>query len=111
MKTLNSRGFGEYARIIDTYNGVVRVYESSADPLDKVWVNIDSQLDIFIGHAKVKRLYALDENVIACHWSAVPPGYVPVKAEASAHLNREQARILRDALDAFLKDQDEKDAR
>lgn len=111
MKTLNSRGFGEYCNFKDTYNGVIRVYESSADPLDKVWVNIKSDLDILVGDAKVKRLYAIGENVIACHWSEAPPGYLPVKAEASAHLNREQARILRDALDEFLKDQDEKDAR
>jgi len=52
MKTLNSRGFGEYCNFKDTYNGIIRVYESSADPLDKVWVNIDSDLDIFIGKSQ-----------------------------------------------------------
>lgn len=38
MKTLNSRGFGEYARIIDTYNGVVRLWDFERDgelPMDE----------------------------------------------------------------------------
>ena len=74
MKTINVRGFASYCDFKDTYENSVRVQESSADPLDKVWV--------FIQHGP------------------------RVDRDGAAHLDLEQARILRAALEEWIKDQE-----
>ncbi len=108
-KTINERGFAGYCDFKDTYGGRVRVYESSADPLDKVWVNIDSQLDILVGKAMVDRVYVNDagDEVVAFHpqYAASRVGYKPLKAKASAHLNIEQAKALVAGLSEWIEEQ------
>lgn len=74
------RGFSVYLDMEDTYEANVMVMQSSADPLDKVWV--------FIGGG------ALTENS---------------ENDGAAHLSREHAAALSEALIAWLADQNDMD--
>jgi len=73
--SFTERGFANYADFEDSYGAKVIVRESSADPLDKVWIFVNDG--------------AITNN------------------KGSAHLNVEQAKTLRDALDEWIRSQDE----
>ena len=112
MKTANARGFYTYDVTPDTYGGEVTIHESSADPLDKVWLTLKTQLDVIVGPERVKRLYVsptgqiIPASPVTARNLGIEGVYPTVKAEASAHLNLEQAKRVRDALNEWIKDQE-----
>lgn len=76
----NDRNLGRYAKFTDTYGAEVKVSQSSGAEEACVWIF-------------VKRGGANDPN----HRNYVP-------GEAAAHLNAEQATLVRDALSEWLED-------
>lgn len=74
------RGFHDYAEFIDTYGIQVTVRESSAATAPHLWIFVKSR-DVYT-----------DEPLA--------PGMV--HSNGSTHLNQEQAKMLRDAIDYWL---------
>lgn len=79
-----SRGFRHYAQFRCTYDREVAVYESSAAEASRVWVSVTGTVHL--------------TGEVQSHpgTSGVAPGY------AAAHLDRDGAERLRDALSAWL---------
>lgn len=105
------RGFDEYADILDSYGARVRVTQSSADPLDKVWVFVDGgTLSAPMPGDHLRYLYACGGKPVALTWQEVEQhpdnaALEKIPQRAAAHLNVRQARQLRDALSAFIRKQ------
>jgi hypothetical protein len=72
------RGFSDFANFDDTYGAGVRVTESSAEPLDKVWVFIEGGAvnhNNGSAHLNVKQAEKLATALLS--WVATQePGYV-----------------------------------
>lgn len=79
---LSERGFAHWEPVETTYGSQVRVYESSAAAGPRLWINIDGECH-------------LDENPKP--FAGISHGIA--KGSASAHLNLEQAKLLRHRLD------------
>lgn len=122
-KTQDQRGFFGYADFKDTYGSTVRVKESSADPLDKVWVFIDAEhlhmtmpfstgADTFDGFPAPRTIYIdpVTHDLVPMHGvTAQKLGrqhWPKLKQSAAAHLSLEQAKVLRGALDEWIRDQE-----
>ena len=81
-RTVTERGFDSYDEFTDSYGATIRVQESSAAPAPHVWVFVDG-----------------GGTEAPVGFPGLPEGR---KNDGSAHLTVEQARRLRDALDAFI---------
>lgn len=81
----SDRGFAHWPPVESSYGATVRVYESSAAENPHLWVNIDGDCHLS-GHAEP--------------FPGLPWGKAP--GAVSAHLTMNQARELRDRLDAAI---------
>ena len=81
-RTVSERGFTGYDEFSDAYGAQVTVHESSAASAPHVWVRVRG-----------------GGTECPPGFPGIPEGHVN---DGAAHLNAEQARRLRDALDAFL---------
>jgi hypothetical protein len=89
------RGLRGYTRFLASYDEVIEVQQSSA-------------VEMIDGYGAVTEIVSTGSPEYC--WVRIQRGASPrgVSMDASAHLSREQAQELRDALDAFLADgQDE----
>lgn len=125
--TTDARGFSTFSTFEDTYGAKITVKESSADPLDKLWIFVEggaiqacmpkpTQLNSpdfveFRGEKlpDPRRLY-IDSLTFAPVAFRHHPGhgtsYVPMPQNASAHLDVEQAKKLVAALTQWIAKQE-----
>jgi hypothetical protein len=97
VRTKSLRGFDGYDEFQDAYGAKVRVYQSSAYMEPCVWVSFEG--GELARQTLVSKLGIKVTTLLSVHPS---PDVEPTVNEAVAHLNRDQARRLRDALDTFL---------
>lgn len=104
-KTIDQRGFAQFTEFEDTYGAKIRVKESSADPLDKVWVFIQGgRLHPGMPGDHLRQLY-IDERgqPVALRWQdAEGKTLTKMEQDAAAHLNVKQAKKLIAALQAWV---------
>jgi hypothetical protein len=89
-RSVTSRGFTVYAEFTDSYGSRIRVQESSSAEGPRVWVFADHAEPPALPEKFARRLHGVDLDELAAF------------LEPSPHLDVEQARRLRDALDAFI---------
>jgi hypothetical protein len=84
------------------------MFSSNAEHSDKAWLKLETTLPVTLAD-NVSNVYILSKNrVIAAtpdEFKALGMHNEPfMKASAASHLNKEQARSLRDALNSFLEE-------
>lgn len=95
-RSVTNRGFNVYGEFTDDYGSKIRVQQSSSATQDGVW--------IFAEHPEGHELPPRFRERLAAAGFARPADLADLAAvlEPSPHLNVEQAKRVRDALDAFI---------
>jgi hypothetical protein len=107
MNSTPSR-INSYCNFLDTFGGRVKMFPSSAEHSDKAWLKLETTLPVTLAD-NASNVYILSKNrVIAAtpkEFKALGMKNEPfMKAAAASHLDKEQARHLRDALNVFLEE-------
>lgn len=100
------RGFAVYAEFTDTYGSEVKVQQSSSASGPRVW--------IFANHPSIRGHLSLDVQgrlLTAGFRTDLHLAELGAALEPSPHLNVEQARQVRDALDTFIRENSEEGQR
>lgn len=85
-RTVTPRGFTVYDEFTDTYGATIKVQQSSSASGPRCW--------IFASASAGER-------------DTMPPRTWPAGSDPSPHLDVAQARRVRDALDAFIREHDD----
>lgn len=99
-RSATPRGFTAYDEFTDTHGARIRVQQSSSATTAAVW--------IFAEHAADKLPDRFRERLAAAGFTS-PADLAELAAmlEPSPHLDVEQAKRVRDALDAFIREREE----
>lgn len=94
-RSANPRGFIVYDELTDTYGSRVRVQQSSSAAGPRCWIFADHNPHEHLTPGDRQRLAGFDLDELAA------------KLSPSPHLDIEQAKRVRDALDAFINEHEE----
>lgn len=102
-RSVTPRGFVAYDEFTDTYGSKIRVQQSSSAEGPRVW--------IFAEHAESRLPERFWSRLAAAGFTRPEDlGELAAMLEPSPHLDVEQAKRLRDALDEFISSTEEEQA-
>ena len=93
-RSVTPRGFAVYDEFSDTYGSQIRVQQSSSAEGPRCWIFADRDPHDHLSSSDLHRLAGFDLDELSA------------KLSPSPHLDVDQARRVRDALDMFIRDHD-----